>query len=154
MSVQTRTSVRIRVPWRTVFDLASAVDRWPEILPHYRWVRVLARDPEGSMVEMAARRGLWPVRWVARMEPRLQERRVYFRHLRGPTRGMKVYWELDEREGDTSVTIVHELSLANPLLRAAPGRWIVASGFIEPIASRTLACMKRIAESAAAREVS
>ena len=37
-----------------IFPLAAAVERWPELLPHYRWVRVLDRRDGRSLVSMAA----------------------------------------------------------------------------------------------------
>ncbi|MBW3625043.1 MAG: SRPBCC family protein [Armatimonadetes bacterium] len=138
--------IRMEAPWRTVFELASEVERWPEFLPHYRWVRTLEQRGEGRVVEMAARRGFWPVKWTALLEPKADERRIYFHHLKGPARGMRVYWELIEREGGTDVTIHHELSLETPIIRTRLGKWIVTRGFIHPIAGRTLACMKRVAE--------
>ena len=142
----TENRIRIAAPWRSIFDLAAGVEHWPEFLPHYRWVRLLEQRDEGRVVEMAARRGGWPVKWRALLQPRPEEKRVYFRHLGGPARGMRVYWELQETEGGTDVSIHHELSLEIPLIRTALGRWIVSEGFIRPIASRTLACMKRKAE--------
>src|SRR6478752_384724 len=50
-----------------VWALASAVDRWPVILPHYRYVTVVQEraDPPRQIVEMAAWRGIFPVRWLS-----------------------------------------------------------------------------------------
>lgn len=145
----TQNRIRMQAPWQKVFDLAAGVERWPEFLPHYRWVRPLEANEDGHVLEMAARRGFWPVKWVALLQPRPDERRIYFRHVGGPTRGMRVYWELEEREGGTEVTIHHELTLELPVIRTRLGKWIITRGFIHPIASRTLACMKRVAEGAA-----
>jgi len=88
----TENRIRIRAPWREVFDRAAAVERWPEFLPHYRWVRRHDATPDGCVVEMAAHRGFWPVRWTARLEPYPDERRIDFYHLAGPVRGMRVRW--------------------------------------------------------------
>ena len=46
----------IAAPPERVFRHASQVERWPEILPHYRWVRMVERRAEGGIVEMAAYR--------------------------------------------------------------------------------------------------
>ena len=46
-----------------VFARASDVERWPDILPHYRWVRMLERRPGGGIVEMAAWRPFGPLNW-------------------------------------------------------------------------------------------
>jgi ribosome-associated toxin RatA of RatAB toxin-antitoxin module len=50
----------IRAPLERVFALARDVERWPELLPHYRWVRMLERRADGGRVEMAAWRPLRP----------------------------------------------------------------------------------------------
>src|SRR5437870_12133994 len=36
--------ISIHAPLERVFDVAQDVEGWPEILPHYRWVRFLERD--------------------------------------------------------------------------------------------------------------
>src|SRR5437870_11854093 len=71
-----------------VFEAASDVERWPEILPHYRSVRFLERRDRGGggTVEMAAWRPFgplrYPTRWVSDMTvdrragERSEERRV------------------------------------------------------------------------------
>ena len=46
--------ILIPAPLERVFAAAATVERWPEILPHYRWVRFLERRESGSIVEMAA----------------------------------------------------------------------------------------------------
>jgi ribosome-associated toxin RatA of RatAB toxin-antitoxin module len=132
-----------------VFARAADVERWPEFLPHYRRVRTLERRADGRVVEMAARRGFWPVRWTALLQPRPGERRIYFTHLKGPARGMKVYWELTEAGKATDVAIRHELTLEVPLIRTSLGKRIVSEGFIRPIASKTLRWMKRTLEGEA-----
>ena len=39
--MRTVDRIRVRAPFATVFAAASTVARWPAILPHYRWVRML-----------------------------------------------------------------------------------------------------------------
>src|SRR6185437_3025266 len=46
--------VEIRAPIERVLHVAADVERWPQILPHYRWVRFLERRNGGGTVEMAA----------------------------------------------------------------------------------------------------
>jgi len=55
----------IQAPLGSVFAVASDVERWPEFLPHYRWVRVLERRPGGALVEMAAWRPFGRFRYPA-----------------------------------------------------------------------------------------
>src|SRR2546427_7304723 len=52
--VRTVDQVAIRAPPERVFQMASQVERWPRILPHYRWVRFLERREGGGIVEKAA----------------------------------------------------------------------------------------------------
>lgn len=129
-----------------IFEHASATPHWAQMLPHYRYVRVIACDGARSVVEMAARRPLEPlgfgipVRWRAEQinDPSIPQ--IYFRHLGGWTAGMEVYWRFEPRaDGTTLVRIDHELH--SPL---AP---FIGRYFIHDIAARTLARMKAICES-------
>src|SRR6266850_6854446 len=103
--------VHMRASLERVFTAASAVERWPAILPHYRWVRRL----EGNLVEMAAWRPFGPLKyptwWVSEMTVDRAAGEIRYRHVRGITRGMEVVWTLMEvgggREGGVDVEIVH-----------------------------------------------
>jgi hypothetical protein len=134
-----------------VFRAAESVERWPELLPHYRWVRMLERRPDGGVVEMAAWRPFGPVGyptwWVSEMRVDRGAPAVYYRHVRGITTGMDVVWRL-ERDGDgTVVTIVHEWDGPGwPLLGGVAASWVIGPVFIHGIASRTLAGIKRAVE--------
>jgi ribosome-associated toxin RatA of RatAB toxin-antitoxin module len=130
-----------------VFALAAAVERWPEFLPHYRWVRVLNEDAGCRTVEMAARRSWLPLRWVSRQWRDPEARRIRFRHIGGLSRGMTVEWRIDPVPEGTRVVIWHGLELEVPLVGTALGRRIVGEGFVRPIAGRTLACIKARVES-------
>ena len=134
------------------------VERWPEWLPHYRWVRFQRRDGFGTgRVEMAARRGFgplpWPVWWVSEM--RVDEARpaVIYRHVDGITTGMDVEWTFEDRgDGTTLVRIVHDWPAgpAWPLpapLRRWIGSAIIGPVFIHHVASRTLAGIRRAVEA-------
>jgi hypothetical protein len=60
-------------PWERIFALAAEVERWPQILPHYRYVRAVA-DPGGERrFAMGARRGAIPVSWEAIQRPRPEQ---------------------------------------------------------------------------------
>src|SRR5213594_3800480 len=61
--MRTLDQTTIRAPVERAFEAASQVERWPEILPHYRWVRFLERRESGGMVEMAAWRPFGPLRY-------------------------------------------------------------------------------------------
>jgi len=142
--------VHMRASLERVFTAASAVERWPAILPHYRCVRRL----EGSLVEMAAWRPFGPLKyptwWVSEMTLDRAGGEIRYRHVRGITRGMEVVWRL-VREGDgVAVEIVH--TWAGPrwlLIGRLAADLVIGPVFIHGIASRTLAGIKRAVESAA-----
>jgi ribosome-associated toxin RatA of RatAB toxin-antitoxin module len=81
-------TIEIQAAPDIIFRLAADIARWPELLPHYRWVRVLEQQGERKLVQMAAHRDGFPVRWTSIQEPRPEERRILFRHVGGITRGM------------------------------------------------------------------
>ena len=145
--------VAIRAPVDRVLDLATDVERWPDILAHYRWVRFLERRNGGGTVEMAAWRpfGLvrYPTWWVSEMTVDRRARVIRYRHVRGITRRMNVAWRLVDAPGGVDVTIVHEWAgPAWPLIGPLAARLVIGPVFIHGIASRTLAGIKQEAERA------
>jgi len=153
--MRTVDRIRIQAPLREVFERARGVTRWPEILPHYRWVRMLGDD----LVEMAAWRpfagGLvqYPTWWVSEMRVNEGAGEIYYRHVRGITRGMDVVWRLIEEGngGGVQAEIVHTWTGPGwPLIGRAAANLVIGPVFIHGIASRTLAGIKRAAEAACA----
>jgi uncharacterized membrane protein len=146
--------ITIRAPVPRVFDVAAHVEGWPDILPHYRWVRVLERDDAGSVVEMAAWRPFGPLRfptwWVSRMTIDRAAGEIAYRHVRGNTRGMDVVWRMVPSGSGSDVTIEHRWAgPAWPLVGPAIAGLVIGPIFIHGIASRTLAGIKRYVEDAA-----
>lgn len=141
----------IAAPPERVFRTASEVERWPEILGHYRYVRMLERRADGGVVEMSANRPFgpldWPTWWVSEMWIEPSARRVRYRHIRGITRGMDVIWSVEPERDGTSATIVHEWNgPAWPLIRRPAAEWVIGPVFVHGIASRTLAGIARSCE--------
>ena len=134
----------MRAPYERVFDLAANVERWPELLPHYRYVRRL--PGADRQFAMGARRGPIPVRWEAIQRPLRVERRIEFEHTGGVTRGMQVAWRFEERDGALDVSIEHELHLAWPLIGSFAAERVIGPQFIEAIAARTLRRIREMAE--------
>jgi ribosome-associated toxin RatA of RatAB toxin-antitoxin module len=130
--------VLVNAPPARIFALAGATERWPKILPHYRFVRVLEERGASRVVEMAARRGFIPVRWRAEQTNDAATPCIDFRHLSGWTKGMSVRWTFTPEGAGTRVRIEHELR--------SPIAQIAGKYFIDPIATRTLNCMKAEAE--------
>jgi hypothetical protein len=142
----------MRAPVERVLAAAVDVERWPEWLPHYRWVRKLERQGEGGVVEMAAWRPFGPVNyptwWVSEMWIDRDAPAVHYRHVRGITTGMDVVWRIEPANGGTEVTIVHDWTGPRwPLIGAAAAAWVIGPVFIHGIASRTLAGIRRAVES-------
>ena len=142
----------VRAPLRRIFEFAREVDRWPEHLPHYRWVRFQSRGSDGGgIVEMAAWRPFgsvrWPTWWKSEMSVSESAPNVRFRHVEGMTKGMEVEWSF-AREGDaTRVRIVHVWDGPRwPLVGGVAARAVIGPVFVHGIASRTLAGLAAIAE--------
>ncbi len=148
----------IRAPLERVFRLARDVERWPEILPHYRWVRMLERRADGGRVEMAAWRPFgpaplrYPTWWVSEMwiEPDGGQPVIRYRHIDGITTGMDVRWQLTTTAGgDVAVEIAHHWSgPAWPLVGGLVANLVIGPVFVHGIASRTLAGIRARAEAA------
>jgi ribosome-associated toxin RatA of RatAB toxin-antitoxin module len=142
----------ISAPLARVYGLASQVEGWPAILPHYRWVRILERATPAVVVEMAAWRPFgvfrYPTWWVSEMRADPDSRTIRYRHIRGITRGMDVIWSINGRDGAVQVEIVHTWTGPSwPLISRPAADWVIGPVFIHGIASRTLAGVKRAAEA-------
>jgi len=149
--MRTVDTVLVGAPPERVFKWASAVERWPEILPHYRWVRMLERQGEGGLVEMAAWRPFgplrWPTWWASEMSVDRPRREVRYRHVRGITTGMDVRWTVEAEGAGTRATIVHDWDGPPwPLIRRPAAEWVIGPIFVHGIASRTLAGIAAAAE--------
>lgn len=144
----------IRATPDRVWPHAVAVERWPAILPHYRFVTREVGEPGGDgVVTMAAYRPFggplrWPTWWRSEMWVHREARTIRYRHVGGITTGMDVEWRLTgTAAGDTIVTIVHEWDGPPwPLIRRIASEWVIGPIFVHGIASRTLAGIARAAE--------
>jgi len=150
--VRTVDERRIAAPTDRVFQAARDVERWPDILPHYRVVRILERGAGRDVVEMSANRpfGLfqWPTWWTSEMRVDPDRREVRYRHIRGITRGMDVTWRIAPDGTGSHVSIVHEWDGPRwPLISTVAADWVIGPVFIHGIASRTLAGIARHVES-------
>ncbi|HKG57611.1 MAG TPA: SRPBCC family protein [Candidatus Limnocylindrales bacterium] len=148
-------SIDVAAPGDLVFRLARDVERWPRLLPHYVAVDVSERRADGSLVaRLVARRPLVPVLgiglpvvWRSRSWPDPATRRLRFVHLGGATRGMDVTWRIDDTVDGCRVSIDHVFAPRLPGWAA-----FVDRAFTRPIAGRTLATFKALAEALAADE--
>ena len=157
--MRTVDRVVIHAPPERVFAAAADVERWPAILPHYRWVRILERRAGGATVEMAAWRPFpllrYPTWWVSEMWIEPERLAIRYRHIRGITAGMDVEWRVVPAAGGSDVSIVHEWRGPNwPLVRRPAAEWVIGPVFVHGIASRTLAGIAAYVEQASAKKAS
>jgi ribosome-associated toxin RatA of RatAB toxin-antitoxin module len=147
-------------PADLVFRLARDVERWPELLPHYVAARRAGPpDADGRLVVgFVARRSLVPVlglavpvAWRSLTWAEPTERRLRFVHRGGATGGMEVTWRIEDLEGGRSCRVEIEHHFAPRI----PGwAWFIDRAFTRPIAGRTLATFRSIAEAVAAADQS
>jgi hypothetical protein len=141
--------VHIRAPYERIFPLAAEIERWPERLPHYRYVRRVPTANGERRFAMGARRGPIPVRWEAVQRPLPERRIIEFTHTGGVTRGMEVAWRFEPRDGGWDVSIHHALELHWPLVGGFAATRVIGPQFIDAIAGRTLRRVKALAEATA-----
>lgn len=146
-------------PIDLAFRVAADVERWPEILPHYRWVRFREKQAFGQgIVEMAAWRDFigpirYPTWWVSEMAADPGEPVVRYHHIDGITSGMDVAWEFEPRSDGVLVRIVHEWDGPGwPLINGIAASGVIGPHFVSVIAQRTLAGICAEAERRARQE--
>jgi ribosome-associated toxin RatA of RatAB toxin-antitoxin module len=144
--VHTVHRARIAAPFDRVFGLAQDVERWPDLLPAYRWCRVLERAPNRLVFSMGGWVRGWPARWTAVQDAEPRERRLRFEHIGGMTKGMTVVWRFTPDDAAIDVEIEHWLVMRWPLVGRLVSDLIVGPVFIDHIARRTLDAVKARAE--------
>ena len=149
----TQNEIHMSAPPQRCFEVAVDVERWPEILPHYRRVRFQRRDDFGrGLVEMAAQRMFgpipYPVWWVSEMDSDPAQPIVRYKHVAGITKGMDVEWRFEPAADGTRVKIVHDWpgGPAWPFIGALAANAVIGPIFIHNVAGRTLAGVKAEAE--------
>ena len=143
-------AIDIAAPPALVFALARDVERWSTLLPHYARSSVVDRAADGAVAaDFIARRPLvpvlglaLPVAWRARTWNDPAALRLRFRHIAGATRGMDVTWRIEPGRDGCRVVIEHRFASRLPGFAA-----FVDRAFTRPIAGRTLATFKALAES-------
>ncbi|HLU37025.1 MAG TPA: SRPBCC family protein [Thermomicrobiales bacterium] len=146
--MRTANTVEMRGDLDHIVALAADTERWPEILPHYRWVTLLEGGGDDKTVEMAAKRDFIPVKWRARqtVERDGETPVIRFHHVGGVTKGMDVAWTFKVRDGAVDVTIDHDFTPPWPVVGNLISDYIIGPQFIEAIAGKTLATIKGIVE--------
>ena len=146
--MRTANSVEMAGDLDRIVALAADVERWPVILPHYRWVTLLDGGGDHKTVEMAARRGRIPVKWRAIQEIKRDGSApvIHFRHIGGVTKGMEVAWTFARMPDVVAVRIDHDFAPPWPVIGQAIADHIIGPHFVHAIAGRTLRTIKAIVE--------
>ena len=146
--MRTHNSVTIAGDLERVYNYASRVEQWPDILPHYRRVEVLQAGLHERLVSMHCVRSFgfihWPCKWRAKQTMSPEEGRILFSHVSGPAKGMSVEWLLSRKPEGIETTIEHELHARTPWEKLYAG--FIGPVFIQSIASQTLQTIKRLVE--------
>ena len=148
--------IDVAAPPDLVYRLARDVTRWERLLPHYSRSVAIRDEGEARICDFVARRpfvpvlGLGiPVMWRSRTWHEPGTRRLRFVHVAGATRGMDVTWTIEPAAGGTRVDIAHDFRPRVPGFAA-----FVDAAFTRPIAGRTLATFKALAEALASESPS
>lgn len=136
-----------------VYALAAAIENWPDLLPHYRYVRIGRERGHARLAHMGARRDWIPVSWSAVQRRYPEERRIEFTHVRGATKGMWVEWAIRPIPGGCEVTLTHDFTAPWPLVGGRPTDLILGRYFVQGIAHRTLDRIKEVTEASARRSL-
>jgi hypothetical protein len=131
-----------------IVRLAVDTERWPVILPHYRWVTLLEGGGDHKAVEMAARRGPIPVKWRARQDVYRDGPTpvIRFHHIGGVTKGMDVAWTFAPTPEGVHVTIDHDFDPPWPVVGGLVADRVIGPQFVEAIAGKTLGTIRAIVE--------
>ena len=150
--VKSTSGIVIRASREKIFATVSQVLRWPELLPHFRFVHAVDGGDSAAegwhSLHMSAKGGWFPVSWRARFRADPNSAQLHFEHIAAFTKGMRVVWTLTPVPDGVFVEILHELKF-----RLSGFGWlfepILQHGFIEPVAQRTLKTFKQILEGQA-----
>jgi ribosome-associated toxin RatA of RatAB toxin-antitoxin module len=152
--VRSTIGIDVAAPAELVFGLARDVERWPRLLPHYvSAARLGDPSPNGRLlVRFVARRPLVgvlgvgvPVAWRSLTWSEPATCRLRFLHRGGATHGMDVTWRIETRaDGGCRVEIDHDFRPRVPGWAAFIDRF-----FTRPVAGRTLATFRDLAEAIA-----
>jgi ribosome-associated toxin RatA of RatAB toxin-antitoxin module len=155
--MHSQVDIRIAASPALVFRLARDVERWADLLPHYTRSAAVERRPDGSVVaDFVARRPIipvlglgLPVTWRSRTWSEPAACRLRFVHVAGVTKGMDVTWRIEPDGDGAHVVIEHDFTPGIPGFALVVDRF-----FTRPIAGRTLATFKAIAEVVESRAAS
>ena len=151
--METNTALTIRGDLDLIYSYAAGVERWPDILPHYRSVRIIEQGERVRLVNMHCVREFgvlhWPCKWRAWQELRPEEGRILYSHVSGPARGMEVEWLLKRMPDGVLTTIRHWVNSNRHSWARFYWNRIIGPVFVQAIATQTLTTIKQLVEGEA-----
>jgi len=131
-----------------VYQLASQVERQPELMPDYLSCRVLERQPDRWLLERTAEIHGKAVAWRSWVRFRENEG-LYFTHEGGRLDGMEVVWRFEARnDHETRMIITQAFRIRHPLpgVGALMEKWIFGPK-LSDIAQRVIRSFKKACET-------
>jgi ribosome-associated toxin RatA of RatAB toxin-antitoxin module len=141
-------SIIMQAPKMSIFETAANLELWPQILPHYRYIRYLERGADRNVVTMAATRSGIPISWTSEQIIDREHIEIRFHHLKAFTKGMNVVWTFQDAPAGVLVEIRHDLVFQVNLLASIADK-IIGDFFIHNVANKTLRYMKSYVEAKA-----
>jgi len=139
------TTIVVRAPARTVYDLAKDQERFPDFMPDVELVTVLERDGNRvvsrwkTLVEEA------PIEWIEEDLFDDAALRVDYKLLEGDLDTFEGTWTFEERDGATFVTLGVEYDFGVPTLAELIGPTLHKK--VRENSEMMLAALKREAEA-------
>ena len=141
----------IHAPLNKVFVVAADLTRWPEFLPHYRYIRFLTHTPTGGIVKMCCVRRRILTTWISDFRIDTVKHELRLHHLRSTlnaTLGIKIVWSFEELpDGSVRTRITHDLRKKRLLISRRVTDWVLGRFFIDDVAAKNLAGLKRKVEA-------
>ena len=135
-------TVFMRGDLQLAFSLAAAIEDWPRLLPHYRFVEILLEKGRRRHVRMAAWRTGIPVTWTAWQEVFPGENRISYQHTGGRLVGMEVVWSFEQVADGVQVDLAHHYEPHYRWLPPSAQSWlaehVAGRFFFHHIAGKTL----------------
>jgi ribosome-associated toxin RatA of RatAB toxin-antitoxin module len=132
-------------PPRGLYALLSDLERHKDLLPGYLESRIVERKGETVVLQREAFIHGRRRRWKSEVSMEA-DRRIHFRQLEGPLKGMHVLWSLEPKDRGTELRISHDVYV-RPWWKKWWMERVVAKPAIERTARLVLEALKQAAEA-------
>jgi aromatase len=147
----TERSIRIRAPFRLVWDMTNDVENWPNLFTEYASAEILEQRGDSVRFRLTMRPDeqgrVWS--WVSERTPDLATRQVEAHRVEtGPFEHMRIRWTYEEDGDATTLTWVQDFAMRAdaPLDDAGMAQHIERNSDIQ------LEVIRQKVEAAAARQ--